>query len=296
MVDRQPRCNPRTMSGWWALAALFACAVLFLWATPVHAKAQIPDQPLTEEEEKACSCHSEEKTMWEQSPHGGVGVDGQPIAACATCHGDYVRGHPDEGMIPLDTDSSVCIDCHETTADQWQGTVHADAGIQCISCHASHSQDLRLADRQLCESCHRESLTDSLHTAHWLGDTPCISCHLAESAAPAGIASTDLTAVFAAERSHDFTSVSATRCLSCHTSEVTSISGNGQQVAVRQQALFKAAEAVPVLQSELAVAQDRNVALLWMNPMLLGVGISIGGVLGIVFMLAAARFSKPKGG
>ena len=109
--------------------------------------AATPEIPMTLEEKQGCGCHSLEKESWQMSPHGQVSADGQPVATSATCHGEYVEGHPEKGMIPLATDSSACTDCHEQTAAEWKGTVHAEAGIQCISCHLSHTQDLRGDER-----------------------------------------------------------------------------------------------------------------------------------------------------
>ena len=126
-----------------------------------------PELPMTLEEKQGCSCHSGEKGTWQVAPHGELDEKGEPVATCATCHGEYVEGHPDEGMIPLATDSSACIDCHEQTASEWEGTIHAESGMQCISCHLSHTQDLRVTSDHLCRTCHREALQDPLHSAHW---------------------------------------------------------------------------------------------------------------------------------
>ena len=85
---------------------------------------------------------------------------------CEACHGPLVTGHPESGEMPLDVDSSVCSDCHVDTHAEWQTTAHGEAGVQCIGCHKSHTQNLRLDDQKLCESCHSDRLLDSGHSAH----------------------------------------------------------------------------------------------------------------------------------
>lgn len=272
----------------WLLAALFALAL----AAPVLA-----EEPLSPEDEKSCSCHSAEKETWQMSPHAELMADGQPAATCERCHGAYVRGHPDEGTIRLETDASVCSDCHEKTTGEWENTIHAEAGIQCTSCHVSHSQDLRLAEEMLCESCHRDAVQDSLHVAHWLGDAGCTSCHVDEpSHAPAqGIASSDPAAMLMGTPRHDFVAVSTGKCLDCHADAVTNGGEPKGKYAVRTTLLKTAAEA-PVLRSALAAAEQNNRTLALLNPVSLGFGISIGGLLGIVFMLAMVRLSRPRKG
>jgi hypothetical protein len=278
-------------------------AFLALVATPVYAAPPAqegdatPEVPMTLEEKQGCGCHSMEKESWQMSPHGEIGADGLPAATCATCHGEYVEGHPDEGMIPLATDSSACIDCHEQTGTEWEGTIHAEAGIQCISCHLSHTQDLRVAGGQLCESCHRDTLQDPLHTAHWLGEAGCTSCHLAdgrvhgEDAAP-GDQSAALAAATAATPKHDFVSVSNAKCLDCHTKDVTQLDGPLQTQFVVRNDLMQAAEQVPALRAELASAQQANRTLSIWQPVSLGTGIGIGGILGIAFVLVAVRVGQ----
>jgi hypothetical protein len=279
-------------------AAVFG--LLALAATPANAAppaqdgAATPEIPMTLAEKQGCGCHSLEKESWQMSPHGQLDAEGQPAAACATCHGEYVEGHPDAGMIPLATDSSACIDCHKQTGTEWEGTIHAEAGIQCISCHVSHTQDLRVASDQLCESCHRDTLQDPLHTAHWLGEAGCTSCHLADGSPHRGedIASTDPQAMLAAAPRHDFVSVSSARCLDCHTKDVTALNGPLQSDFMVRNDLMQAAEQVPQLRAELETAQQANRTLSIWQPVSLGTGIGVGGILGIAFVLIAVRVGQ----
>lgn len=284
------------------LVAVLSLSCLFLlWPHVANAAPRAqeePEIPMTLEEKQGCGCHSEEKESWQMAPHGQLKVDGQPIATCVTCHGEYVEGHPEKGMIPLKTDSSTCTKCHEQTADEWKGTVHAQAGIQCISCHLSHTQDLRVSSDKLCQTCHRDSLQDPLHQAHWLGETPCTSCHVADTDfhAAQSLASADPAAALQATPRHDFVSVAGSNCVDCHSKDVTQLDGPVQTDFVVRNELVATANQVPALQTELASEQQVNRTLVIWQPVSLGLGIGIGGILGIVFVLVAVRMARSKQG
>ena len=269
---------------------IVALCLLLFSVTVASAQDTMP------ENEAGCGCHSVESDTWQMSPHATLLPDGEPVADCETCHGAYVRGHPEEGMIALDTDSSVCTTCHEGTADQWNGTVHAEAGVQCIGCHVAHSQNLRLEEEQLCRSCHHESLADPLHTAHWLADAPCTSCHLSEAlpVANAALASSDMSVGFVSTPAHDFVTVSAQKCLDCHREQVSTGTPANASFTTQQALLSTAAEA-PILRAKLQGAENTERVLALLSPLTLGLGISLGGLFGIVFVLVAARFGR-KGG
>lgn len=248
-------------------------------------------------DEEGCGCHTAEKSTWEMSTHGQIKANGEPVAACETCHGVYTRGHPEQDMLPLDTDSSVCADCHETTVHEWEGTIHATAGVQCIGCHVAHSQDLRLGNQAQCESCHREAVQDPLHTAHWLGDVTCTNCHMAgESAMGGQLASADFNIALVQAPSHDFVTVSARNCLDCHAKEVQTDVGAGPSDFIQRLDVISAAAEAPTLRADLAAAQQTTRTTALFVPMSLGFGVSIGGVLGIAFVLVAASWGRRKGG
>ncbi len=278
------------LNRWCVLGALLLASLFWLAATPV-ASAQSDD-------EEGCGCHSAERDAWEMSTHGQMLASGEPVAACETCHGAYTREHRDGGeMIPLDTDSSVCIECHASISHNWEETVHAEAGVQCIGCHLAHSQDLRLSDETLCESCHRDTLEDSLHTAHWVGDVACTNCHMADQPVAAGeqIAAADpALAVLAAPR-HDFVAVAGDNCLDCHAKEVKVAGAAVDENFQQRLDLIAAAAEAPMLRAQLSEAKQASHTTTFFVPMSLGFGVSIGGVLGIAFVLMAARWGR-KGG
>ncbi len=264
--------------------ALMAGAIWL--ALPAIARAQdsITDSPDT----KPCtSCHSDEADAWNGSPHAGL-VDpatGHALATCTTCHGEYVRGHPDEDSVPLIVDSSSCKDCHSDTWAQWENSTHGAEGVQCISCHLVHSQEMRLTDERLCTSCHRESLDDPMHQAHWEGSATCTDCHMASTASENAAVASVGNELFAMHTpSHDFVSVSAAKCLDCHRDDVR----NDAAGESTTRNISTADAAAP----QLAQAQATNRSLAFMSVANLGFGIGIGGILGIIFMIAYARFGS----
>lgn len=261
------------------VAAALCLGGWLVTASPTSALAADEDTPPTEE--TCTSCHTEESDAWLASPHANEApnmMSSGDGASCVDCHGPYIKDHPAAGTIRLSVDSSQCESCHTDTYDQWEHTLHAGEGVQCISCHSPHSQQLRLTDEKLCKSCHREAVADPLHTAHWDSNVTCTNCHMDGAAMPQAIASTELDMALTTP-SHDFISISATSCLDCHREDVGSASISTNPAPAEPAAEeIGASSAQPALM--LASVSIAN----------LGLGLGVGGVLGIVFMLAAARF------
>lgn len=254
--------------------------------------------PVADDEEvKPCtSCHEDEADSWMASTHA-LTTDpdtGLAVAECTSCHGDYVRGHPDEALTPLIVDSSVCRDCHGGTFAQWDESIHGSEGVQCISCHQPHSQEMRLTDEGQCTACHQESLDDPMHTAHWEAETACTDCHMATLAPEAALAlaHADGAAIAAVlpTTNHDFVSVSAANCLGCHAEDVTLTQPTAyvQAVASNRETSLELSNT----KAELATAQQNNRSLTIFSLANLGFGLGIGSILGIVFMVAFIRFGS----
>lgn len=261
----------------------FACTLsLLLHST---ALAQVDEDEITEPCE---SCHSQEADAWLQSMHATDGATDQG-AACTNCHGDYVRGHPDDEAMPLKVDSSMCVDCHKTTHEQWQDSIHASADVQCISCHAPHSQQMRLTDERLCKSCHQSSLDDSLHSAHWDSDATCTSCHMTIGPETEALASSDPTLAALLTPDHDFVSVSSRNCLTCHRGDVSAAGGRISYDQELRNAKQTSEQQVHDLAAELQSIETANRSLFALSLANLGFGVGIGGMLGVVLMLVLAR-------
>lgn len=243
-------------------------------------------------EVKPCaSCHSDEAEIWQDSAHA-TSVDpatGLPAAACESCHGAYERGHPDEAMATLRVDSSSCQDCHADTYEQWQTSMHGAEGVQCISCHLPHSQQMRLTDEGQCKACHQEALEDPLHSAHWSGDAACTDCHMANTTVGVALAAADPALAALTTPSHDFVGVSAVNCLECHREDVTLTRAEGNQEGIAVRAAL--AEA-PILAAKLEGARQDNRSLTVLSVANLGFGIGVGGILGIAFMVILVRINR----
>jgi hypothetical protein len=278
----------RTLWMPWLAAGLLAC----LWlAQPTLLWAQ--DAP---QGETGCSCHSAETEVFAQSPHALAGSEhsGLPGVTCEDCHGPYVRGHPDDGVMALTVDSDVCSACHTTTFDQWQHSVHAESGVQCIGCHMSHSQTLRLSDEKLCLSCHRDATADSFHFSHRLGEIGCTDCHLAP-AGPTTVQSLSAeTVVTIPAPNHDFVHVSGDTCLYCHRGNIgnapvaTSLN-TSEMTPVK---LVAMADRVPELTAKLETAEKENHSLATISLLALAVGIGVGGVMGMIFVLVVGYVTQ----
>lgn len=276
------------------LPLLLSLAFVLLWQGSLFAQDGTDSGAADTGETKPCSsCHEEEADAWQQSLHA-IGTDpvtGATAATCNSCHGDYVRGHPDEAVVPLRVDSSMCKECHASTWTEWENSIHGEEDVQCISCHLSHSQEMRLTDERLCTSCHQESLDDPMHSAHWNSDATCTSCHMGSSPANAAMASAGEGMALAGGANHDFVSVSAENCLECHREDVKSTAAAGDSDLLNV-AYTGADVRVPELSAELESAEQMNRSLGILSVANLGFGLGIGGILGIAFMLVYARFGN----
>lgn len=293
------------------LTAALIAVVLFLVCAP----AVLADQPAPVDPNSCALCHQSEVQDWRSSPHAGAmdaleghpdmvcpeagdpdcdcltchssGFDGAtPVPAsmgvtCDACHGPLVAGHPESGNMQLDVSSTVCSTCHVETHAEWQTTAHGEADVQCIGCHRSHTQNLRLDDETLCKSCHTDRLQDTGHAAHAQSGTNCIDCHTS----PSAVAVSAEGAMPAP--SHEF-SVAPESCQACHGE--TFHQSAGQAVAagqVGETARVVAAQPAAPLTTAASQASEEGDRR-WLQGATiasLGVGIGIGGMLGIVFVL-----------
>lgn len=99
----------------------------------------------------------------------------QPGVACAACHGDTPANHPPEA-VTIDPGVDVCADCHPTTFNEWETSLHGEQQLACTTCHTPHDQHLRFDTvNALCLNCHDESRDDYAHVSH--PDQQCTECH-----------------------------------------------------------------------------------------------------------------------
>ncbi len=238
--------------------------------------------------ETCATCHPKEMETWSGSPHAQVKLaDGSVGVTCEDCHGAYVEGHPQKGLMQLSTDSSVCKACHAKTYERWAISAHGRLNVQCIGCHVAHSQGLRLTDNALCTACHQTPPTDMAHTAHSQAGVVCVSCHVSSASTQAASPQAVAAAVPSADTSsgHDFMAASSQPCITCHDKTPTSPAAEmaSSQAAGMASAAIANQPSGPVTAAE---SQERPTQALQIMPFItLGLGMGIGGILGIVFML-----------
>lgn len=245
--------------------------------------------------DQCVDCHEPETMAWIESPHAAAVSNGEIAATCEGCHGEYVEDHPDAGIMKLTVDSSVCHDCHSDTFGQWENTPHAEAGVQCIGCHMSHSQEARLTDDNRCSACHRDYEAEFAASPHGLSDVACTDCHM--TAPPE---SDDENLSFIANRlepnvmapDHDFTHVSEMSCLGCHTEEVHLGGAPSNAGEVECARLTSTANSVPILTSKLESAELTNQTLAYAAPIALGFGITIGATLALGIILSCSYINQ----
>jgi hypothetical protein len=228
--------------------------------------------------EQCAECHPKEMETWRNSPHATVKTaSGAVGVTCEDCHGTYVEGHPQKGMMQLSTDSSVCKACHAKTYEKWSISAHGRLNVQCIGCHVAHSQGLRLTDNALCTACHQSPPTDLAHTSHSQAGVVCVSCHVSTAATPATVVDT--------ASGHDFMAASSLPCVNCHDRTPTrpATDSAGDRAAGLVSAAIANQPPEPVTTAE---TQEQPAPILQIMPFVtLGLGMGIGGILGIVFML-----------
>ena len=245
------------------------CLVVLLgFALPMTALASDPVPPGAE---KCIGCHPEETESWRDSSHANaiLNEDTLPGIICESCHGIYVVDHPDQDIMQLTVDSIVCEECHVNTYEQWKHSEHAQAGVQCIGCHLSHSQEFRIAEEALCHSCHLDRYEYYADTPHSDIGLTCPDCHFPSQPI------SDL--VFNSED-----------CSTCHEGTVHQTLGTLHQADITQ---VDSTRMQPVAGSDLIVepapcikGEQQDESLPTMSLVSLGLGIGIGGMLGIVFM------------
>jgi hypothetical protein len=256
-------------------------AILLGLLLPTMTLANPPD---SEGAGTCVKCHEQETDAWRDSPHAkAVSATDQAVGAgCESCHGSYTVNHPKDGLMRLNIDSSICEDCHSSTFSQWEDTKHADAGVQCIGCHLSHSQKFRLSDEKLCVSCHRDQIEEAFHVAHATDNILCTDCHV--SSTPQKLGSAPDAANFAPN--HDFANVASEPCVECHRQSINAqshlVSGISWE---NNQELLAERDRASNLAAKLETTQQENKSLESMVPISLGLGMGIGVMLGVILVL-----------
>lgn len=149
-----------------------------LWADSSHATASINEnfRDLFAEENQPSYCFSCHASGYDPST-GNYQYEGVVCSSCHTTIGD--AEHP-PGPVSIASDQQVCATCHSgahaPTYDEWLGSDHREAGIDCVDCHLSHNNGLREVDvNTTCGDCHEGALVDEVHMGE---DMVCTDCHM----------------------------------------------------------------------------------------------------------------------
>lgn len=300
---------------------LAVCLAVILLIFP--AVAQADDPPPSPTDPQTCAlCHRIEVQDWLSSPHAGAtttiekstmhcsaGEDCTCLSChstnfstltgsydhtgvtCEACHGKLAEGHPEEQEMVLSVDSSVCSKCHAETFRDWQTTPHAEAGVQCIGCHRSHSQNLRMDDATLCRSCHREQLEDQGHLVHLRSGLDCVSCHVV----PTHDAQ---TTEGPSSPAHQF-AVATAVCADCHGDDFHTDENSLMSLPTQSPAagVVQAAAALPAPSADATAQQvvkqiETGKRIAQASAISLGVGLGIGGLAGILFTVIVALLAQ----
>ena len=197
--------------------ALPLLAVLTLAAVPLAFGdgAEPPQAMHAADAIAACAdCHDLSAPGYARNPHLAINRDPGLAArygvesSCAGCHGDG-QAHIDSGGdvaeifnfgpdVPAAVKTDRCLSCHQDAHPRYFATAHAQAGLDCTSCHAIHADgsaglltppagalEAELArdigrSSQACSTCHQDVLVQfDFNERHRLreGVIGCVDCH-----------------------------------------------------------------------------------------------------------------------
>lgn len=180
------------------------------WGTPVEGEAPSNGESIAE---TCAACHDDQVLSFARSnPHSVLDspewLAGGYEGSCTACHGDATQ-HLEEGgglgtIFAFGDDelasvkSRRCLDCHGDEHSRFPLSAHANAGLDCTSCHGIHSsppeapaqllashsdrgEDLRVGRTSAtCAECHAEVFSQfQLNERHRLqeGILDCTTCH-----------------------------------------------------------------------------------------------------------------------
>ncbi|MBD3403490.1 DmsE family decaheme c-type cytochrome [candidate division GN15 bacterium] len=173
--------------------------LLLRWAVLLVAAVCLPSTALLAgdiENDICAGCHEDIAEAFSQTAHG-VYFSTRPALAdygCESCHGsgiEHVENPVADNIInPANTDqfgsSMLCQSCHnDRQFDDWPFSEHHAAGVNCASCHNSHSaytaeNALTKDVPELCYDCHAEVRAETRMPSHHPiaeGKLDCRDCH-----------------------------------------------------------------------------------------------------------------------
>jgi predicted CXXCH cytochrome family protein len=197
---------------------------------------------------------------------------------CESCHGPLQPGHPAQ-VQPVQPDANLCAQCHKTTKDEWQASVHSQAGIQCQDCHNPHSQTRKAESvTALCTNCHKDRGDSFTHGTHANAGLECSNCHMYSSPRDNdpidGLVPTG----------HTF-SVGSDACIGCHQDTVHS---RNEIVKLTGEVAELQNEDLGTLQQQKVALEDKVATLETRSTVRLYTGLAQGAIVGLIMGGAAA--------
>jgi DmsE family decaheme c-type cytochrome len=176
------------------------CAVALLtfagraWAAPQPPESTPPQGYAGSD--VCMACHGEVADHLANTPHGSKAFERLAAHGCESCHGPaaaHAENPDDPALRPSITKLSakdqakICQSCHSGRQQMfWHGSVHANRGLSCQSCHSIHSfksdnAQLKTANEiDVCLSCHKDVRADLWKNSHHPvreGKIACADCH-----------------------------------------------------------------------------------------------------------------------
>jgi hypothetical protein len=233
------------------------------------------------------TCHTQEGTDLSTGLHQQA-IDGgnRNAAVCTDCHGEHdVQNQP---RLVAD----VCGACHLNTWSEWGSSAHLDIGpLGCATCHAPHSQKMRVesADpNEMCLNCHKPDDVQQqyVHSVHPVESeaVDCITCHMSTH-------HDQLDSVAAADQSTGHSMfVETLACVTCHenlvsTGQWTELQGGVDERLLEQRDDLQ--QRVQELEAAHATTEQSDPLIPTLQGLLVGVGFGI--TLAAVFFTRGQR-------
>lgn len=139
--------------------------------------------------ESCADCHDIDTLGYTHNPHGVLNTDAELAArfgvsnSCAGCHGDateHIDTAGEDGTIfafsedqPATVKIEACLTCHADAHPRFFATAHAQAGLDCSSCHSIHASDSAKSLPRPMEGPLAMELAEQVGAA----DAVCSECH-----------------------------------------------------------------------------------------------------------------------
>ncbi len=150
-------------------------------------------------EDTCVTCHEDKGKQLGTTMHGRAQNLRTPVGSgrgCEACHGPgklHVDGGGDKEKIKRFTTiaakdaNATCLQCHTRgTHANWQGSMHDQRNLSCVTCHSVHSPKSEKAQLktvnvvQTCEQCHKAEVLKTRKVGHMPvdeGKMDCTTCH-----------------------------------------------------------------------------------------------------------------------